>query len=192
MSKQMASIANTFDLSSMPLSRSANARPYNTEEYSSITENGFQKVTDEPVSTFSIDVDAASYSNVRRYLNANELPPAGAIRTEEMINYFKYSYPQPTGKDPFSINTEISACPWNKENRLVLIGLQGKNIHADNLPASNLVLLVDVSGSMMDENKLPLVKASMKILTDQLREMIVSLSWFMPEVQAWCCLQQRE
>ncbi len=101
---------------------------YNTEEYSNIVENGFHKVSDDPLSTFSIDVDAASYSNVRRYLNSNQLPPAGAVRTEEMINYFKYQYPQPTGKDPFSINTEISDCPWNPDNKLVLIGLQGKNI----------------------------------------------------------------
>jgi Ca-activated chloride channel homolog len=142
----------------------------NTEEYSNISENGFHKVADDPLSTFSIDVDAASYSNVRRYLNNNQLPPAGAVRTEEMINYFKYQYPQPTGKDPFSINTEISDCPWNKDNKLVLIGLQGKNIPVENLPASNLVFLIDVSGSMMDENKLPLVKASLKMLTDQLRE----------------------
>ena len=145
-------------------------KQFNTEEYSNINENGFHKVADEPLSTFSIDVDAASYSNVRRYLNNNQLPPAGAVRTEEMINYFKYQYPQPTGKDPFSINTEISECPWNKENQLVLIGLQGKNIPMENLPASNLVFLTDVSGSMMDENKLPLVKASMKMLADQLRE----------------------
>lgn len=143
---------------------------FNTEEYSNIVENGFHKVADDPLSTFSIDVDAASYSNVRRYLNSNQLPPAGAVRTEEMINYFKYQYPQPKGKDPFSINTEISDCPWNKGNKLVLIGLQGKNIPTENLPASNLVFLIDVSGSMMDENKLPLVKASMKLLTDQLRE----------------------
>ncbi len=145
-------------------------KEYNTEGYDNIVENGFHKVTDDPLSTFSIDVDAASYSNVRRYINSNQLPPAGAVRTEEMINYFKYQYPQPTGKDPFSINTEISDCPWNKENKLVLIGLQGKNIPVENLPASNLVFLIDVSGSMMTENKLPLVKASMKLLTDQLRE----------------------
>jgi Ca-activated chloride channel family protein len=143
---------------------------YNTEEYSNIVENGFKKVTDNAVSTFSIDVDAASYSNVRRYLNGNQLPPAGAVRSEEMINYFSYRYPQPIGKDPFSINTEISECPWNKENKLVLIGLQGKRIATENLPASNLVFLIDVSGSMMDENKLPLVQASLKMLTDQLRE----------------------
>ncbi|MBS1496005.1 MAG: von Willebrand factor type A domain-containing protein [Bacteroidetes bacterium] len=143
---------------------------FNTEEYSNIAENGFHKVKDDPLSTFSIDVDAASYSNVRRYLNNNQLPPTGAVRTEEMINYFKYNYPQPTGKDPFSINTEMSDCPWNKNNKLVLIGLQGKTIPYNNLPASNLVFLIDVSGSMMDENKLPLVKQSMKLLTDQLRE----------------------
>ena len=107
---------------------------------------------------------------MRRFLQNNQLPPAGAVRTEEMINYFNYQYPQPTGKYPFSINTEISNCPWNKENKLVLIGLQGKNISTENLPASNLVFLIDVSGSMMGENRLPLVKASMKMLTDQLRE----------------------
>lgn len=143
---------------------------YNTEDYDHIVENGFKRVTDDPLSTFSIDVDAASYSNVRRFLQNNQLPPAGAVRTEEMINYFKYQYPQPTSADPFSINTELSDCPWNPQNKLLLIGLQGKKIAADKLPASNLVFLIDVSGSMMDQNKLPLVKASMKMLTDQLRE----------------------
>lgn len=143
---------------------------YNTEDYDNITENGFKKVADDPLSTFSIDVDAASYSNVRRFLNNHQLPPAGAVRTEEMINYFKYQYPQPTGDDPFSINTELSDCPWNPQNKLLLIGLQGKKIPVDKLPSSNLVFLIDVSGSMMAENKLPLVKASMKMLTDQLRE----------------------
>ena len=153
-----------------PPAVSVNDEEGNTEEYSNISENGFRKVSDDPLSTFSIDVDAASYSNVRRFLSGGQLPPAGAVRTEEMINYFKYQYPQPTGKDPFSINTEISDCPWNAKNKLVLIGLQGKNIPVENLPASNLVFLIDVSGSMYDENKLPLVKASLKMLTDQLRE----------------------
>ena len=143
---------------------------YNTEDYDNIAENGFKKVADDQLSTFSIDVDAASYSNVRRFLQNNQLPPSGAVRTEEMINYFKYQYPQPKGKDPFSINTEISDCPWNSENKLLLIGLQGKTIPVENLPPSNLVFLIDVSGSMMGENRLPLVKASMKMLTDQLRE----------------------
>lgn len=143
---------------------------HNTEDYDNIKENGFKKVSNDPLSTFSIDVDAASYSNVRRFLNNNQLPPAGAVRTEEMINYFKYQYPQPTGNDPFSINTQLSDCPWNTQHQLLLIGLQGKNIPVENLPASNLVFLIDVSGSMMGENRLPLVKASMKMLTDQLRE----------------------
>ena len=143
---------------------------FNTEEYDQIIENPFLKVADDPLSTFSIDVDAASYSNVRRFLNDGELPPAGAVRIEEMINYFHYDYPQPSAEDPFSVNTEISDCPWDKDHKLVLIGLQGKKIPTENLPASNLVFLIDVSGSMMDENKLPLVKASMKLLVDQLRE----------------------
>jgi Ca-activated chloride channel homolog len=143
---------------------------FNREGYDNIVENKFLKVTDNPLSTFSIDVDAASYSNVRRMLNYNQLPPAGAVRIEEMINYFTYQYPQPTGEDPFSINTEIAACPWNKAHRLVSIGLQGKKIPTADLPPSNLTFLIDVSGSMESEDKLPLVKSSMKLLVDQLRE----------------------
>lgn len=142
---------------------------YDREGYDAITENRFLKVNDNPLSTFSIDVDAASYSNIRRMLNMGQMPPAGAVRIEEMINYFHYEYPQPRGEDPFSINTEIADCPWNNKNKLVLIGLQGKQIPMENLPASNLVFLIDVSGSMMDENKLPLVRQSMKLLVDQLR-----------------------
>ncbi|HTD92219.1 MAG TPA: von Willebrand factor type A domain-containing protein, partial [Chitinophagaceae bacterium] len=145
------------------------AQQFNTEGYDNITENRFFKTTDNPLSTFSIDVDAASYSNVRRYLNQGQLPPAGAVRIEEMVNYFHYEYPQPSADQPFSINTEITEAPWNKEHRLVLIGLQGRNIPTENLPASNLVFLIDVSGSMDEPNKLPLVKASMKMLVDQLR-----------------------
>lgn len=143
---------------------------FNTEGYDHITENRFLKVADNPLSTFSIDVDAASYSNIRRFLNQGQLPPAGAVRIEEMINYFHYEYPQPEKDQPFSINTEISDCPWNSDNKLVLIGLQGKKIPTENLPASNIVFLIDVSGSMDEPNKLPLVKASMKMLVDQLRE----------------------
>lgn len=143
---------------------------FNREGYDNIIENKFLKVTDNPLSTFSIDVDAASYSNVRRFLNQGQLPPAGAVRIEEMVNYFHYDYPQPKNDDPFSINTEIADCPWNKDNKLVLIGLQGKKIPTESLPASNLVFLIDVSGSMQGPERLGLVKASMKMLVDQLRE----------------------
>ena len=143
---------------------------YNTEDYDKITENRFLTANENPLSTFSIDVDAASYSNVRRYLQTGQLPPAGSVRIEEMINYFHYEYPQPVSSDPFSINTEMADCPWNNKHKLVLIGLQGKKIPVDNLPASNLVFLIDVSGSMDVENKLPLVRSSMKLLVDNLRE----------------------
>ncbi|HVX25290.1 MAG TPA: von Willebrand factor type A domain-containing protein, partial [Parafilimonas sp.] len=142
---------------------------FNTEGYDHITENPFLKVADNPLSTFSIDVDAASYANVRRFINEGELPPAGAVRIEELINYFTYNYPQPQNDDPFSINTEIANCPWNAQHKLVLIGFQGKKISTQNLPASNLVFLIDVSGSMDEEDKLPLVKSSLKLLVDQLR-----------------------
>jgi Ca-activated chloride channel family protein len=143
---------------------------YNTEDYDGITENRFRMVTSEPLSTFSIDVDGASYSNVRRIINYGQLPPNGAVRVEEFINYFKYDYPQPKGNDPFSINTEMSECPWNNEHKLVMIGLQGKEMLTADLPPSNLVFLIDVSGSMSDANKLPLVKSSLKLLVNQLRE----------------------
>ncbi len=140
------------------------------EGYDNISDNKFLKATDNPLSTFSIDVDAASYSNVRRFLNQGQLPPAGAVRIEEMVNYFHYQYPQPLNNEPFSINTEIADAPWNKEHKLVLIGLQGKKIPTENLPASNLVFLIDVSGSMQGPERIGLVKASMKMLVDQLRE----------------------
>jgi Ca-activated chloride channel family protein len=143
---------------------------FNTEDYDNITENGFRKVTDDPLSTFSIDVDAASYSNIRRYLNNDQLPPAGAVRIEEMINYFRYDYARPKDNHPFSISTEMSNCPWNKQHKLVMIGLQGKKIPMENLPSSNLVFLVDVSGSMQGPGRLGLVKSSLKLLVDQLRE----------------------
>lgn len=141
---------------------------FNTEEYSKIAENTFQETLQNPLSTFSIDVDNASYSNVRRYLTEGKLPPADAVRIEEMINYFDYNYPQPEGEHPFSIYNEVAACPWNKDHLLVHIGLQGKSIDYENLKPSNLVFLIDVSGSMDEPNKLPLVKKSMEILVENL------------------------
>jgi Ca-activated chloride channel homolog len=142
----------------------------NTEDYDNIVENKFLATTQAPLSTFSIDVDEAAYSNVRRYLQNGSIPPAGAVRIEEMINYFDYSYPKPANDEQFTLNTEISDCPWNPQHRLVHIGLQGKEIPVENLPAANMVFLVDVSGSMDEPNKLPLVQASMNMLIDQLRE----------------------
>ncbi|WP_120241029.1 vWA domain-containing protein [Marinifilum flexuosum] len=144
-------------------------RYYNTEGYSTINENNYKNAVESPVSTFSIDVDAASYSNVRRFLTNGEKPPIDAVRIEEMINYFNYNYEQPNGEHPFAIHHEIAKCPWNKENLLLHIGLQGKKIETENLPASNLVFLLDVSGSMNSQNKLPLLKKAFKLLVNQLR-----------------------
>lgn len=140
------------------------------EEYKSIQENGFKQAKKNPLSTFSIDVDAASYSNMRRYLNQGELPPADAIRTEELVNYFTYNYPQPTGNDPVKITTEVGNCPWETTHRLVRIGLKAREIPSEHLPASNLVFLIDVSGSMYGATRLDLVISSLKLLVDNLRE----------------------
>lgn len=142
---------------------------HNTEEYATIHENGFKKVLDNALSTFSIDVDAASYSNMRRFINNGQLPPKDAVRIEEMINYFNYDYENPTGKDPFSINTEVARAPWNENHLIAQIGLQGKKIELENLPASNIVFLLDVSGSMSAPNKLPLLKSAFKLLVNELR-----------------------
>lgn len=142
----------------------------NDEDYGMLIENAFESPKTAPLSTFSIDVDNASYTNIRRFINAGQKVPKDAVRVEEMVNFFKYQYPQPTDGHPFSINTEYSNCPWNKDTKLVRIGLQGKILPTDNLPASNLVFLIDVSGSMEDVNKLPLVKESLKVLVNQLRD----------------------
>ncbi len=144
-------------------------KPFNTEDYDNIVENRFLEATQNPLSTFSIDVDEAAYSNIRRYINNGSVPPAGAVRIEEMINYFDYVYPQPQNDEPFTVNTELSECPWSPQHRLVHIGLQGKEIPVQHLPNANIVFLIDVSGSMDEPNKLPLVKSSMKLLADQLR-----------------------
>lgn len=140
------------------------------EDYDNFVENQFESPKSAPLSTFSIDVDNASYTNVRRFINNGQTVPKDAVRVEEMMNFFKYKYPQPQDQHPFSINTEYSDCPWNPKHQLLKIGLQGKNIPTENLPASNLVFLIDVSGSMSDANKLPLLKQSLKILVNELRK----------------------
>jgi Ca-activated chloride channel family protein len=140
------------------------------ERYAEINENPFLEAARAPLSTFSIDVDTASYANVRRYLNDGMLPPADAVRIEELINYFEYDYPQPVGDVPFSVNTEVAGCPWNAKHKIVQVGLQGKKVSLDNLPPSNLVFLVDVSGSMDDARKLPLLKDAMRIMVNQLTD----------------------
>jgi Ca-activated chloride channel family protein len=144
------------------------AGPFNTEAYDHLDENPFRRVVVDPLSTFSIDVDTASYANVRRFLNAGSLPPAGAIRIEEFINYFRFSYPQPSGDAPFSVTTEVTECPWNPAHRLALIGLQGREMPHETLPARNLVFLIDVSGSMNTADKLPLVRQGLRMLVETL------------------------
>ena len=142
----------------------------NREEYSHNAENRFKSPVKDPLSTFSIDVDAASYSNIRRFINQGEMPPKDAVRIEEMINYFNYNYPEPTGNDPVRITTEVGICPWNKTHRLVQIGLKARKIESKNLPASNFVFLIDVSGSMFGPTRLELVKSSLRLLVNNLRE----------------------
>ena len=141
------------------------------EQYEPIIENPFQ-VTQGPtaISTFSIDVDTASYANLRRFLQSGHRPPAGAVRIEELINYFDYDYPQPKNGHPFSVNMEVASCPWNKQHKLLRVGLQGEDIHRDERPASNLVFLIDVSGSMSDANKLPLLKQGFDMMVGKLTE----------------------
>ncbi len=142
----------------------------NGESYGKFAESQFLEVSDSPLSTFSIDVDKASYANVRRFLNDGQLPPTDAVRIEEMINYFNYNYPQPKGKDVVSITLESHDCPWNADDKLVLVGLQAKDIEQDKRPPSNLVFLIDVSGSMNSPDKLPLLKNSMNLLVDEIDE----------------------
>ena len=140
----------------------------NTEEYDKIDENEFLDVLSNPQSTFSIDVDGASYSNARRFISNGEMPPIDAVRVEEFINYFTYDYENQSSEHPFSIHTEVSNCPWNPASKLLHIGLQGIRIATENLPNSNLVFLLDVSGSMNSPSKLPLLKSSFKLLLDNL------------------------
>ncbi len=142
---------------------------FNTEGYASVNENGYKNVRNSPLSTFSIDVDNASYSNIRRFINNGTLPPADAVRIEEMINYFRYDYPEPHGEHPFSVYTELATCPWDTKHLLLQVGLRGKNIDKSSLPHSNLVFLIDVSGSMNSPNKLPLLKSAFGLLVNELR-----------------------
>jgi len=143
----------------------------NNEEYNIIQENIFKDTKTSPLSTFSIDVDTASYSNIRRFITVNKkLPPKDAVRTEEMLNYFSYDYTEPNNTVPFSINKTIGETLWNKETKIINIGIQTKKVNFEELPASNLVFLIDVSGSMSTSNKLPLLKESIKLLVEKLRE----------------------
>jgi len=142
---------------------------FNTESYDVVNENTFKDVINNPLSTFSIDVDKASYSNIRRFLTQNQKPVKDAVRIEEMINYFDYDYPQPTNGNPFSVTIEGDKCPWNEKHQLVLVGLKGENLNDKQIPPSNLVFLLDVSGSMEDANKLPLIKKTFKYLVENLR-----------------------
>ncbi len=139
----------------------------NQERYTQNTENTFLPVLSNPLSTFSIDVDTASYSNIRRFIQSGQLPPRDAIRIEEMVNYFDYDYPEPESTHPFSISGEVATCPWNTANQLVQIGLKGKTINNRHMPPANLVFLIDVSGSM--HARLPLVKSGLKLLVRQMR-----------------------
>lgn len=140
----------------------------NTESYDKIDENSWQTVSTQPLSTFSVDVDTASYANVRHFLTGGQLPPKDAVRIEELINYFSYDYPEPRNGEPFAVATALGDCPWNPQHRLALIGLQAKRLSDEDTPPRNLVFLIDVSGSMMPPNKLPLVKASLSLLARNL------------------------
>jgi Ca-activated chloride channel family protein len=144
------------------------ARPVNRESYDRVEDNRFHKVARTPLSTFSVDVDTAGYANLRRLLNDGELPPRDAVRIEELINYFRYDYPAPAGDAPFSVTTELAACPWNPRHQLALIGLKGKVLPAATTPPRNLVFLIDVSGSMADADKLPFVQHGLRLLAREL------------------------
>jgi Ca-activated chloride channel homolog len=164
---------SVYDKEAIILNRSLCVLPqqqeWNREGYDRIFENEYLEAAQNPLSTFSIDVDTASYSNIRRFLNNGQMPPEDAVRIEEMINYFSYKYPDPTGEHPFSITTEVANCPWYQGHQLALIGLQGKRLKTTEMAPSNLVFLIDVSGSMQDENKLPLLKQAFSMMTQQLR-----------------------
>lgn len=170
--------ANAYTIGASPASASPATPNYptasqaapNDESYSQVDENAFLEVEDKPLSTFSIDVDTASYANVRRFLTSGQLPPKDAVRVEELINNFSYHDLAPSNGDPFAVHTEVAGCPWNEEHKLLRIGIKGKEISLKKRPASNLVFLLDCSGSMADENKLPLIKRAIRLLTQKLDE----------------------
>src|SRR5262245_31215706 len=143
----------------------------NIEVYEKLVENPFQLASREPLSTFSADVDTASYSNVRRFLfDEGKLPPPGAVRVEELINYFRYNYPGPTDDAPVAMNPELTACPWNAKHRILRIGVQSRLLDPKEMPPRNFVFLIDSSGSMSPSNRLPLLKKSLSLLVNQLNE----------------------
>lgn len=158
------------EMTTLPAPAEPNVVPPSGEGYTEIVENMFQTTDEQPVTTFSIDVDTAGYSNLRRFINGGTMPPVEAVRIEEMLNYFSYDYEEPTGNVPFSINLEQGLCPWQQDDGIVMIGLKGKDIELQDRAKTNLVFLLDVSGSMSDNDKLPLLIESFKLLTNQLTE----------------------
>jgi Ca-activated chloride channel homolog len=177
--------------------RSVTGTQPNTAAYLHLIENSFLTALNHPLSTFSIDVDTASYANVRRFLNENRMPPPDAVRIEEMVNYFKYDYPQPRGEDPFAANIEIAGCPWNSEHRLVRIGLKGREIAQDKRPPSNFVFLIDVSGSMQTPERLPLIKQALHQLVKKMTEtdrvaIVVYASEVGIKLQSTSCTQKEK
>jgi Ca-activated chloride channel family protein len=139
------------------------------DKFEHFNDNPIKQVATDPVSTFSLDVDTGSYALVRQFLQQGRLPASDAVRTEELINYFSYNYPKATGQHPFATDTELSTAPWQPEHYLLRIGVQAQDVHVSAMPPANLVFLVDVSGSMDEPNKLPLVISSLQMLTQQLR-----------------------
>ena len=167
---QEISISSSEPMSYRQVSPAYSYDAVKSEEYSTFAENRFKEATSDPLSTFSLDVDVASYSNVRRMINQGQKPEKDAVRVEQFINYFSYDYPKPTGVHPIHVLTETQPCPWNKDNLLVRIGIKAKEVPSEDIPASNFVFLIDVSGSMFSPNRLPLVKSSLKLLTNNLRD----------------------
>ncbi len=171
-SEELRRFETGVELSKDSYARFRSLRPAapGTEAYETIVENAFLTPMEQPLSTFSIDVDTASYANMRRFIQQGQIPPAGAVRIEELVNYFRYDYPEPTDGSPFSVNIDVAACPWNSQNKLARVGLKAKTITEDKRPATNLVFLIDVSGSMAAENKLPLVKQALNVLVSRMGE----------------------